>query len=73
MASAAYRGGMEDIVAAKASLRRQIAGARAARPPQQRAADAEALARRVTALPTLSRPTTVAAYASFGTEPGTGS
>ena len=44
MASAAYRGGMEDIVAAKASLRRQIAGARAARPPQQRAADAEALA-----------------------------
>ena len=59
-------------MAAKARLRRVITNSRAARTPEQRAADADALTRRVLALPELSRPTTVAAYASFGTEPGTG-
>jgi len=64
---------VDDVSEAKARIRRRIAATRAARRPEQRAADAEALARRVSALPQLSRPTTVAAYASFGTEPGTGS
>ncbi len=64
---------VNDLTETKARLRRQIISARAARSPVRRAADAETLARQVSALPQLSRPTTVAAYASFGTEPGTGS
>ena len=66
-----YRGHVDDVAAAKARLRREIASRRAARSPEQRAADAEALARRVLALPDLRQPTTVTAYASFDTEPGT--
>ncbi len=61
-----------DIAEAKARLRREILAARSTRTAAQRAADATALSRRVLAMPELARPTTVAAYESLPTEPGTG-
>jgi len=57
---------------AKARLRREVLAARRSRSPEQRAADAESLALHVLDLPELQEPTTAAAYASFGSEPGTG-
>ena len=63
---------MAEIADAKARLRHHIIAARRSVDPEQRSADAEALARRVLELPELSRPTTVAAYVSYRTEPGTG-
>jgi len=57
---------------AKVRLRRHILAARGGMDPQRRAVAAESLAGRVLELAELSRPTTVAAYVSFGTEPGTG-
>ncbi|WP_424213309.1 5-formyltetrahydrofolate cyclo-ligase [Streptomyces sp. BI20] len=57
--------------AAKAALRRELLRARRARSPEDRAADADALAGRAAALPELAGARTVAAYVSVGTEPGT--
>lgn len=62
---------MGDVAEAKARLRSEITAARAARSPQQRAADATALAHQVLQLPELREPVTVAAYVSFQGEPGT--
>lgn len=62
---------MGGITAAKQQLRREIIAARAARPTQQCAGDAESLAERLLELPELRKASTVAAYVSIGDEPGT--
>ena len=56
----------------KQALRSEIATRRRARPPDDRAAAADALAARVLALPELVGALTVAGYDSYPSEPGTG-
>jgi len=56
----------------KGELRAEVAGRRRARPQAERDAAAAALAERVLALPGLAAASTVTAYESFPTEPGTG-
>lgn len=62
---------MSDEAEAKGRLRAEISAARAARPPERLAADAEAMAEQVLRLPELRPGSTVAAYVSVGHEPGT--
>lgn len=56
----------------KRTVRAHVAAGRGARSDTERSAAAAALARRVLALPEVAAATTVAAYASLRTEPGTG-